>query len=282
MKYDYTAYVNGAIKDSLADIAYEELSAEEILSLCILMAEVCWFPSSDASGSDSLWKTEPVQDKLERLTAGSLKRCGLTDNILDFSRLVKSLHLLYSLPVTFFEKERYGSFDSQLERYVLHNPHCDSRVVHNMFYAIGSGPTQDRPGMENSQRVLKMLARSLQAYADSQNADGSWTGVHAEEAFERIYVVSQYSCMVEDINPVRTVSVAYAYYSKQPCDTPSLLYAKYKANNCKNKYDEGGEEVGYFFEKAVKMLAKPGLPYSDRLRLQYIICETGSYLEDWD
>lgn len=45
--YYYGLYVNNAIKEALADRDYESLSAEELLLLCQLLSDVCWFSSSN-------------------------------------------------------------------------------------------------------------------------------------------------------------------------------------------------------------------------------------------
>lgn len=68
MRHDYALYVNNAIKEALADRDYESQSAEELLLLCQLLTDVCWFSSSNEQGCPPMWVEKTVQDKLEKIT----------------------------------------------------------------------------------------------------------------------------------------------------------------------------------------------------------------------
>lgn len=294
MKYDYSLYVHNAIKEALADKDYESLSAKELLLLCQLLSRVCWFPSSDKEGSPHVCEKKSVQVKLERITDVVINRCGSTKDLLEYAYLLKAIHLLNHVPFTFIEGDSID-LDGRIVEEVLRNPDCDFRILHTMFYAINNGilpiaddmdsdaeetESEDRTDRYDFEGADDLLIKSLHSYEDSQNIDGSWSGISAEEAYSRISVVSLYANFVENINPIRIVSTAYAHYAQQPCTTPTLLLAKYEANGDKYKYDKSGNEQSYFFEKASEMLASPCLAYADSLRLQYILLHTGSYLEE--
>lgn len=198
------------------------------------------------------------------------------------------------VPISFLEGVSID-IDGRLVEEVLRNPDCNFRILHTMFYAINNGisfvtddidsddektDTDDRSDKYDFIGADNLLTKILLSYEANQNVNGSWSGISAEEAYSRISVVSLYSNFMENINPIHIVSTAYTHYAQQPCATPTMLLAKYKANGNKYKYDKNGNEQSYFFEKAEEMFDSPNLSYADRLRLQYILLHTGSYLEE--
>lgn len=211
MEHNYTLYINNAIKEALADRDYESLSAEELLLLCQLLSDVCWFSSSDKEGCPPMWVEKAVQDKLEKITNVIIERCDNTNDLLEYSYLVKAIHLLSHVPVSFLEGDS-TDLDGKIVEEVLRNPDCDFRILHTMFYVInnsisfitdnmdsddGETDTEYRSDKYDFIGADNLLIKTLLSYEANQNVDGSWSGISAEEAYSRISVVSLYSNFVE-------------------------------------------------------------------------------------
>lgn len=111
---------------------------------------------------------------------------------------------------------------------------------------------------------------TIRSWAITQNKNGSWTGVSADEAYRRIRVLGNIAYKVTDVDKDRITFLAYSYYSQVPCTTAKELHAKFMAYE--TKYRRPDEEAPTFAHRqAIAMLQSESLPLADRLLLYDIL-----------
>lgn len=189
----------------------------------------------------------------------------------------------YEKAKLFFAADDLSRIDEQVNGYkdfiksfvceVMSSPTIAYPILHASLEALLSEPLT-RVVLDNNGRRYQFTVgedffqKNLQQWASTQNIDGSWTGITAEEAYGRICVIGHDFGSVKGIDNDHITNLAYDYYSQAPCQTPKQLYAQFDAYRSK-----WGNEYNYkdFIAQAKQMLHSDSLMLADRLRLLYIL-----------
>lgn len=139
------------------------------------------------------------------------------------------------------------------------------QTLHNMNWLCKYDFTDDVIAIEK-QLESNTDDNTIRSWATTQNKDGSWPGVSADEAYRRIRVLGNIAYKVADVDKDRITFLAYNYYSQTSCTTAKELYSKYMAYE--TKYRRPDEEAPSFAHRqAIAMLQSESLPLADRLLL---------------
>lgn len=257
------------IEDEVLGIGeYEKLSAEELSALAPLLTSISRNPSNDKKSQQRL------KDMSEEL-AFRIGKENSIDEQASLLRAISEIRLTGKFPYDDTHLHHAKRFINKVRKTA---DAIDYRTVHTALEILQTEPlTQcviddDSHGYSRYKySVGKTFYQStLRQWAATQNADGSWTGISADEAFGRMAIVGMDFGSMEDVDNARVTMLGYNHYFCAPCDTPRNLHAKHLAHLHRRdrSIDYNRDAV---IRQAMTMLESQTLTLADRLLLYDII-----------
>lgn len=242
---EYYAWSQKILKEVFSISDYDKLSMVELAA----MADILMYQRFSMEEEDSKRCGQCLDKIQDQLLSRIAKSTDLSEQSMIFATLCKrswidKYELTDDIVVT---KERFNSEVQNTENVDYHILHIALQLSINNF-------------CENT----------LRSWANTQNADGSWTDVSADEAYGRIRVIGDTANSIEGIDKDRITFLAYNYYSPTPCTTVKELHAKFMAYETKyRRYDE--QSPAFIHRQAIAILQQESLSLADCLLLYDIL-----------
>lgn len=116
----------------------------------------------------------------------------------------------------------------------------------------------------------ELFRTTLRSWAETQNDDGSWTGVQAEEAYGRIVILGWDFGSMQQVDNCRLTMLGFNYYCTTPCHTPRELYPKYRAYSFRRGLPSRVASAS-IMQQALDMLKSTKLTLAEKLYLYHIV-----------
>lgn len=215
-------------------------------------------------------RLDELEDELDyrcRTTDGLGKQALLLGAVSDFSRIWP-----------YFDEEFYKDLMQRFVKNVESAPEVDYTVLHMALHLLQLEPLtkcvfdEDACGCRRYEFSVgeDLFKSTLRSWAKTQNTDGSWTGVPADEAYGRIVIVGQDFGSMSEVDNYRLTLLGYNHYCTTPCHTPQELYDKYKAYSYKRRLSPAKLSVP-IMQQTMTMLKSPKLTLEERLYLYNIV-----------
>lgn len=250
---------------------YGRLSTEALAHLSEILAGMYFFHSD----IEMVCSLDHYNSCLDGVKSELLSRLGKSADLAEQSTIFSSLCEMARVSVYKFTDDVIAKEKEFISR-VQSTKDIDYHILHIALLLLRRIPlANSKPdGYGNISYTFTLrqdfYAQTLRSWATSQNKDGSWTGISADEAFGRIVVIASDCGAIKDIDSDRLTYLAYSHYSPTPCTTPKELYAKFMA--CDTKYRRPEENSpAVIHRQAIAMLDSESLSLADRLLLYNII-----------
>lgn len=254
--------------DALSIKDYTALATEEIFLLSRILTNLYLQEAlfHDGIASEALFET--CLDKLGEIVSSRMKKAT------DLNEKAILFNAANELSRADTEITGFKEFVSHFVNEVISAQNVDYSILHVALDALQSEPLteviEDSKGRRNHFSTGKdFFETTLQQWASTQNTNGSWPDVSADEAYGRIRIIGHDFGSVKGVDNRYVIDMAYDFYSQTPSHTPIELYEQfttYKSKWGNNRNDKD------FKVQAMQMLHAEPLPLADRLRLQYILC----------
>jgi len=268
---EYEAWQQKIYREVLGIRDYDKLSAEALAHLSEILAGMYFFHSD----IEMVCSLDHYNSCLDGVKSELLSRLGKSADLAEQSTIFFSLCEMARVSIYKFTDDVIAKEKEFINR-VQSTKDIDYHILHIALLLLRRIPLADsKPdGHGNISYTFTLrqdfYEQTLRSWATSQNKDGLWTGISADEAFGRIVVIGGDCGAINDIDSDRLTYLAYNHYSPTPCTTPKELYAKFMA--CDTKYRRPEENSpAVIHRQAIAMLDSESLSLADRLLLYNII-----------
>lgn len=247
---------------------YASLSSEEIELLSYILTNIYL---QEILFHDGLASEAQLEERIDELSDVVSERIQKATALHEKAMLFNAAFDLSRADAEIADyKERVSLFVSE----VMSAPNVAYPILHAAIDALQNEPlTQviwDSKGRRSQFSIGEdFFETTLQRWATTQNADGSWPNVSADEAYGRISVIGHDYGSVKGVDNRYVTDIAYGFYSQTPCNTPKQLHAQFTAY--KSKWGNNRNDKS-FKVQAMQLLHANPLPLADCLRLLYILC----------